>query len=294
VAVARARCLYCGAPLPEAAVEAAAQAAFKVREASAFAATTAPAEALEEPFLLILDVGGKPAAVLERALGLAPFEAEMRLRVGGVHLHRRGGEGPLREEAQRLEALGLSVFLFPEAEARLRIVSVRGGRHAESVLHLRTEDGPLTVDLKDLFLVVRGPIRREYLIREIDRKRPHTATLEEGYRFHLHRRGEPAPIELDPAGFAFSTSAPLTGSSLLELKAWLAALGDGVVVDDAFKRLPPALGEAAAGQDSLRALREKRSAGMAKGREAPAVLDNLAQFRFYSGWRAAVERRRRA
>jgi hypothetical protein len=37
--------------------------------------------------------------------------------------------------------------------------------------------------------------------------------------------------------------------------------------------------------------RAPRSSGFGKD-EPLAVLDNVAQFRFYSGWRAAVERRR--
>ena len=291
--MARASCLYCGAPLPAESVAAAALAATKVREASPLGATTAPVGTeADERHLLVLEVGGQEAVVLERALGLAPFEAEMRLRRGGLQLHRRGPKAELREEAKRLEDAGLTVFRMSEAEARLRAIPVTGGRQENDRLHLRSEEGALAVAASDLLLIVRGPIRREYQAREIERKKPYTATLQEGYRFHLHRRLDPRPVEIDPASFAFGAEVPLTGSSLLELQAWLEALGESVPVDDGFKRLPPALGAAAEERGSLVALPGRRSSGVPSRRDAPLVLDNVAQFRFYSGWRAVIERRR--
>ena len=293
MALARASCLYCGAPLPAESVAAAAEAASRLREASPLVAAVAPAAAeAAERQLLILDLDGQKAAVLERALGLPRFEAEMRSRRGGLQLHRQGAADELRAEAERLQGAGLPVFLVGEAEARRGTIPATGGRQAGEVLHLRTEAGTLDVSPADLLLIVGGPIRREYQAREIERKRPHTATLEEGYRFHLHLRIDHCPVELDPASFAFGSLAPLTGSSLLELKAWLATLADAVPVDDGFKRLPPALGAAPEEQGSLGALRGRRSRGLVRGQDAPLVLDNVAQFRFYSGWRAAIERRR--
>jgi hypothetical protein len=78
--------------------------------------------------------------------------------------------------------------------------------------------------------------------------------------------------------------------SLVVLSEWLKALAAHVPVDDDFRRLPPALGpeEVAPGAlGMVEALRPPRADG------APLVLDNLAQFRFYSAWRAIVERRKR-
>lgn len=292
MALARASCLYCGAPLPAESVAAATEAASKWREASPLAASVAPrASPVAERQLLILDLDGEEAAVLERALGLSAFEAEMRARRGGLQLHRQGAADDVREEAARLQSAGLSVFVVGEAEARQGTTAATGGRQAGGVLRLRTEGGALDLSPADLLLIVAGPIRREYQAREIERKRPHTATLEEGYRFHLHLRIDHCPVELDPASFAFGSEAPLTGSSLLELKAWLATLASAVPVDDGFKRLPPALGPAPEEQGSLGVLRGGRN-GLARGKDAPLVLDNVAQFRFYSGWRAAIERRR--
>ena len=290
MAVARASCLYCGASLPAESVAAAA--ASKVREASVLAAAVLPAGTeAEERQLLIVDVRDQTATVLERALGLGPFEVEMRLRLGGLQLLRRGAMGELGDEAKRLEGAGLSVFLVAESEARHRAIPVLGGRPERDVLRLRGEEGTVEIAAKDLLLIVHGPIRREYQARETERKKPLPANLEDGHRFHLHRRVDPRPVELDPASFAFGAQAPLTGSSFLEIRAWLEAMGDGVTVDDRFKRLSPALGAAAEEDGSLRTLRGGRSSGRAERRDALLVLDNVAQFRFYSGWRAAIERR---
>ena len=293
MAVARASCLYCGAPLPAEAVAAAAVASSKVRESSPFGATLATTAADDgDRQLLILEVGGQETAVLERVLGLPPFEAEMRRRRGGLQLHRRGKEAELRDEARRLESAGFAVFVVAESEARPQVIPVTGGRQEGDRLRLRSEEGAIEIAPLELLLVVRGPIRREYQAREIERKKPYTSTLEEGYRFHLHRRLDPRPLELDPASFAFGAEAPLTGSSLLELKVWLEALGEAVPVDDGFKHLPPALGAAAEQGGSLMTRPGRRSSGLPSRRDAPLVLDNVAQFRFYSGWRSVIERRR--
>jgi hypothetical protein len=64
-------------------------------------------------------------------------------------------------------------------------------------------------------------------------------------------------------------------------------------VDDGFRWLPPALAPAAPGAHG--GTRPGLPAPTGRGaREGALVLDNLAQFRFYSAWRAAVERLRRA
>ena len=288
MALARASCLYCGAALPAESVAAAAEAASKAR------GLAIPGATAEEPEheLLIVEVGGQEAAVLEQALGLAPFEAEMRARRGGLQMHRRGAVGELRDEASRLEGAGFAVFVVGESEARSSPLLVSGGRRDGDQLRLRSEEGGLEIAPFDLLLVVRGPIQREHQAREIERKKPFSSTLQEGYRFHLHRRLDPRPVELDPASFAFGAQAPLRGSSLLELGSWVERMGEAVPVDDGFKRLLPALGATTEQSGLLAPLHGARGLGLASHRGAPLVLDNLAQFRFYSGWRAAIERRR--
>jgi hypothetical protein len=146
----------------------------------------------------------------------------------------------------------------------------------------------LQVETSALMLVVQGPIVREYQTSQ-EVKRSRTATLEEGYRLHLHRHGAVRPVELDPGAFDFGAAAS-AASSLLQLSSWVQALSEGVSLDDGFRRLPPELGVAVAVAGGPLAAAD--ALGVRGGRgEANLVLDNLRQFRFYSAWRGALERR---
>jgi hypothetical protein len=297
VAVARAYCLYCGAPLPAESVRAAEAAAASVRAASPSSGVAAhlgeaPAVAATNRWLLVVDIKEQSALDLARIFDLPAYEAGQRQRLGGFQLQRAGDEASVRAEADRLSREGVAVMLVPEADARIPPVLITGGEQDGGRLSLRSEAGPLAVFGRELFLIVQGPIVREYQSRAIQRKKPQTASLDVGYRFHLHRSSDPRPLELDPAGFSFGTRGAVAGSSLLELKAWLAEVAPEVTVDDGFKRLPPALAPAAPETGAAASLQGLGRTGSTPGKEGPLVLDNLAQFRFYSGWRAAVERRR--
>ena len=59
-------------------------------------------------------------------------------------------------------------------------------------------------------------------------------------------------------------------------------------VDDGFRRISPALAPAAPAAGAAARLEDALRTSAAR---PPAILDNLAQFRFYSAWRGAVERR---
>jgi hypothetical protein len=268
-----ARCVYCGAEAPAAAPEA------------------APPQATPEPshrLLVILRVEGADPAALSRALGLAPAEGAHRARRGGWHLLRIAEPAAAREQVARLGEAGLAAVLVAEAEVRAaaRPEVALGGEWTGDALALRTTGGPTRVEASQLLLAVQGPITREYQTSQ-QVKRSRTATLEPGYRFHLHRRGGNRPLELDPGAFDFG-AAGMGSSSLLQLSAWMQELTRGVVVDDGFRRSPPELGvaqPAAAGP-----LAAADALGAATRGDAPLVLDNLRQFRFYSAWRAAVER----
>jgi hypothetical protein len=279
VATSGPRCLYCGALLPQAP-------AIPAGDAAADTALPGPARAL-----LVLDLSGAEPARLARALELSPFEAAQLARRGGFHLHRVADEAVVGSEEMRLREAGLPVTVVPESEARVAPVLALRGRYQAGELQVRHAGGELRLGARDVLMVVQGPITREYQpAREV--KRPRSATLEPGYRMHLHRSRDPRALELDPGAFAFGGDAR-PGSSLLTLSAWVRELAAGAPTDDHFRRLPPALGAAAPEADgSLGA-----AAGLAgpggRDKDAPLILDNLAQFRFYSGWRAAVERRRR-
>jgi hypothetical protein len=295
VAMARPRCLYCGAALPAEAVEEAAQgAAAAVGPAGG---PLSPSSTADVPpgvarALLILDLtGGADPEALARALGLPLFEAGQRVLRGGYQLHKLDTTAEVEKEKDVLAAEGVRVLVVPEAEARRAPVLVIGGGHQSEGFRFRTGTGPLEVAARDVALVVKGPITREYQAVLRKRNKVATATLDAGYRIHLHRRSDPHPVEIDPLAFEFAGGAPITGSSLIEIVAWLDGLA-GAVIDDAFRRETPALAPAAkpTGRDVRAALGPRPTR---PGRDdTPLVLDNLDQFRFYSGWRAAVERRK--
>jgi hypothetical protein len=282
VAMARASCVYCGAALSAEQVTAAAAAA----QALASEGAPPPAAARE---IVVLDVRSVAAEVLTAALGVPDFEAGQRVRRGGYQLHRIADPASARQEAARLAAAGLPVRVVPEDEARAAALPLLalGGRLDEQTLELRTADGPRRVANGDVLLVVRGPISRTLEPPEKFR-RVRLAGPDEGQRIHLHLHAEPRPLEIDPEDFEVGT-APLPLSSSMTLLDWLREVAGTAPVDEGFRFLAPALGPAVpppagTATGAAQALSSSRSA------PRPALFDNLAQFRFYSGWRAAVER----
>jgi len=246
--------------------------------------------------LVLLRAGDADPPALARALGLAAADADQRVRRGGWQLLRIAERAAAEQAAARLTEAGLVAMLVPETEVRAAAqpLLALGGEWTGRDLDLRTGEGAVRVGASGLMLVVQGPIARQYQTSQ-EVKRTRTATLQGGYRFHLHRHGDPRPVEVDPWSFEFTVPARATAvagaSSLLEVTAWVQALAASVTVDDAFRRLPPDLGvaePAAGGRLSAAAALGVRGG---KG-EGPLVLDNLRQFRFYSAWRAAIERRR--
>jgi len=137
---------------------------------------------------------------------------------------------------------------------------------------------------------VRGPISREHQ-PEPARRLLRMATVAPGYRVHLWRRQEARPLELDPDSFDFGMAAQM--SSQLQLLEWVEANRGDAPLDDEFRRLAPVFSPSEEGEGGPLALLRGARASRPRGAEA-LVLDNLPQFHFYSGWRAAVERRRRA
>jgi hypothetical protein len=276
VAVARAACLYCGAPLAP--------------DPGAPSQALQPTGAAHEPSrqLLLLDLAVTPLDVLTQALAVSRYEAALLARRGGLHLVRAAGADEVESEAGRLRAAGAASFVVPEAEVRAPPVACLAGERRGDSLVLRAANASVPFPGPDPLLVVRGPIAREYQSRDATR-RIATARPAEGRHLHLHRRNDPRPLEIDALNF--ETGFAASGSAQLEIDAWIEAVASGVPRDDGFARLPPALapalpepGGALAAFGSLAAAR-----GEAEGR---LVLDNLAQFRFYSGCLAAVARRR--
>jgi hypothetical protein len=239
--------------------------------------------------LVVLELTGADPRLVAEALELSAYEAGQRVRRGGWQLRRIAAAEQAAADAAGLAGRGLSVLTIPEAEALAAAepVRVRGGRREEGSLVLRLENGERRVTGGDAVLALRGPIVREYQA-PLEKRRARSAGLDPGYRFHLHLQEGPRPLELDPADFEFGAQPPLTGSSLLELGRWLEALGPGLAVDDDFRKHPPALAPSVPEEALATAALARRSS---RKQQEAVVLDNLAQFRFYSGWRAAVARR---
>jgi hypothetical protein len=305
VAVARETCVYCGTPLPPTDSERGAPP--EPPGAPEGAPGAAGGRGASPPgagrTLVVLDLAGMSAPALAEAVGWSLYEAGLAARRGGLLFHRVLEAAEAGAEAQRLLACGVATFLIPEAEVRVRPVRALGGEQGEGVLTVRTEERPVELRRGDLMLVVRGPITREYQ-PSARRRRVDTARLDEGYRLHLYRHagpreGGPAgdelrPVEIDTATFELGAAAK--GSSRIEIELWVGAICGSAPWDDEFRRLSPALGPAEPEPKSaLAAASSLRLSNGSQGRrmgERPTVLDNVQQFRFYSGWRAAVARRR--
>ena len=276
------RCVYCGAEAPR-------------DRAPEPAATPAPEGPAPGRTLVLLQLDGVDPAGLARALALAPVEAAQRARRAGWQLLRIADPPEAEREAARLAADGLRCVLVPETDARaaaLPAIALGGARKGRDLV-LRTGEGEVRVETSQLVLVVQGPITREYQTSQQVR-RMRMATLEGGFRFHLHRHPhhDPRPLELDPWAFDFGLASE-GASSLLQLSGWVRELSEGVAVDETFRRLPPELGVAEAGAAGLLSAADALAARPGGRNEGPLILDNVRQFRFYSGWRAAVERHTR-
>ncbi len=283
VALARPSCFYCGATLPGAAVQG---------DVAQRVETTSPEE---ERALVVLDVADADPAALARALGLTRFDAIQRSRRCAFDLWRLLPRGDADEEVARLANGGVRSLAIPESSVRTacRPLVATGGRLEGSTLSCRTERGTQRIEGKDVLLVVQGEILRDY-VTDPEVRRSRTATLEPGHRMHLHLVGSPVPLEIDPGSFDFG-DAPIGRSSLLTLVEWIRLVAPSTSTDDAFKRQVPALapsaGDLLGPTAAARALATPRAAAR-RGRDGPVVLDNLAQFRFYSAWRGAAERHR--
>ena len=285
VAVARRQCLYCGEDVSALAPEA----NDKGPRPPGIAADpgTIPGSAPPDRVLVVVALDGVDAARLPAAFGISPYEARQWARRRGYHLHRAVAAADAAVERERLAVQGIAAFTLDEAAVRAAAEPdpARGGRFDGLALRVRTSGGAIDIAGEDLLLVVKGPITREHPPKETLRF-ARTATLEPGFRFHLHRRAEPRPVEIDPAAFDFGAHRARE-SSFLEIAGWITALAAAAPVDDGFRRITPALapaaGAAAGPEYALRTSAVK----------PPPILDNVAQFRFYSAWRGVVERQAR-
>lgn len=285
----RPKCFYCGKALPSellSAVEASAsQAIQQIEQQFPHEPAASPPQESPERLLIILDLRQGEPKGLARARGVSAFEAGQQLRRGGFQLHRIAPAAEAREEAERLAALGVRAVTLREGSLAVEPLVVVGGALSAGRLAGRSAHGRLEWSQEDLLLVVKGPIQRQYQAEDTNLRRLKSASPSEGYRFHLQRRSDPRPLELDPDAFDFDAERGRVASSMLRLTSWIDAFEPRARVDDSFRLLPPALGASEAAGPTARALgRSSQQKGFG------VVLDNLRQFRFYSAWRAALER----
>jgi hypothetical protein len=237
-------------------------------------------------FFLALNLKGATTEQAGRALLLEHFAASQRVRRKGFTLLPPRAESEAREEAERIQGCGLRVFLVPEEEVReaQTPVPVLRGRLSGRTLEL---SGAVRVEIRaeELLLVVTGPITRTRQTSEKLKKLE--SPLEGGVRLHLHRRSERKPVEVDPGDFALSDSS-LPGSTLLEVLGWLKEVAPDAPRDDGFRLESPALSPEVSSEGITQLVQGLQGGG---GKDRPVILDNLPQFRFYSAWRAAVQRR---
>jgi hypothetical protein len=288
LALTRPACLYCGASLPPEAVAGAPPDA-ATPAATAVAGTRGP----QDRVLLLLELAGTAPELFQQALGLSRYEASLLARRGGLLLVRAAEPSEAEADAERLRGHGAAPVLVPEREVREPPLVCLGGERGPGELRLRSEEGVVVVRRGDAFLVVRGEVTREYP-PVFERRRIDTARLEPGRRVHLHLRLKARPLEIDALNFELGFA--VTGSAQLEIDAWVDEIAGAAKRDDGFRRLAPVLGPAQPGPSgaltAVAALGSAARAASAAGEAGAVVLDNLDQFRFYSGCLAAVERRR--
>jgi len=209
----RPKCVYCGKPLPAQLLEAVASSAQKAiqeleRQLPSEADAAAPPTASgSRRLLIVLDLRRADAAALQGALGVSAFEAGQRLRKGGLQLHRIAAESEARAEAERIGGHGLATVLLDEQPLLSEPLVASGGALEQQRLRARTPAGRLELTSDQLLLVVKGPIHREHQADSTNLKRIKSATPSPGYRFHLHRRSDARPLELDPGAFEFEVGA---------------------------------------------------------------------------------------
>ncbi len=285
VAMARPRCLYCGAALPSATVEAA--------QAAAAEAPEAPPKS--DRVLLIVDMTGAEARAVSRALGLSAFEAAQRVRRGGPQIVRIADAAAASHEAERIAKEGLRVERVAEAAALEAARPGARGRRAPR----RRRPRPARERWKAPARAGRRRPRRQ----GTDHARVPDPRSQEGVRNRGAGAGIPLPRP-PPLGPAPRGAGP-RGLRVPDRRAPVVAPApDRVDRGDhprgaGGRRLPPDPSGARSRRKRTRAAGSgppRRSAGRHRGKkdDGRVVLDNIAQFRFYSGWRGILERQRKS
>ena len=300
VALARPTCVYCGAPLPKETLEEASSAAQRVLKSKTLRDLENAAKGAEpvRPArrYVVIDTTSATAEALALGCSLSEWETRQWQAASRYRLLRISDEPPDGPLESQLRERGVAPLVIPEdvvARARRPLTVETLDLSATPLLraHLVEEPDAAVVqrDLKehDIVLMVSAIIKREK-VREPATSRLRTdRRLDDGYLVHLHLKGEQRPWEIDPGRTGYQGPGPTSAyMRTLELVRRLAVT---ISHDEGFKNIVPALSPGVDPLTDLSGMRESRP----KGKEPKTViLDNVAQFREYSAWRAAVERAR--
>ena len=295
IAMARARCVYCGAALPAEALEEATRAAQKVLQSTDLASLGAVSQGFgREPAArryVVLDTSAAPVDVIAEACSVSAWEARQWQAASRYRLIKVSTEpenGPLESA---LREKGLDPIVLPEAV----VMRSRSPVLLESIDPVADpprctfrdlpEAAPSRREMRpaELTLIVSAPIKRQRLKDQVPARAE--ARLEDAWLVHLHLKGEPRPLEIDPLRTVYEGAG--LASAYMSTLEFVRRMAAHAPHDEAFRNIVPALSP---GLDPLRDL-DVLGAGAKKKDKEPKVvmLDNVAQFREYSAWRGALE-----
>ena len=292
--MARANCLYCGAPLDAAAVAEAAMTSERVlrtRSLRHLEASVVDEVGTAPRHYLIVETRSATTEQLVATCGISRWEAGQWQASSPYRLVRvtADQEDPLLERGR---CGALVVHSIPEKSVVVRknpipIESIdASGESIACSIRPEPEGKPQRrlVDAEALGLVVSGPIKRERVKAAVASKRAADIRLDDNWMVHLHLRGEDRPWEIDAHRTAFE--AAFNNSAHMNLLELVRRLARTTTADESFRSFVPALSP---GDDPAADLRPL-ARGRKEGKEPrPAVLDNAAQFREYSAWRGALD-----
>lgn len=297
--MARPTCVYCGAALPKGTVEEASLAAQRVLESKTLVGleTAAKGADLARPArrYLVIDTTSASAEAIALACSISAWEARQWQAASRYRLLRISDEpqdGPLESE---LREQGVPPLVIPEdvvARARRPMTVETLDLSATPLRGHLVEDPEAAVVPRDLLeheivLIVSASIKRERVREPVASRLGTDRRLDDGFLVHLHLKGESRPWEIDPRRTGYQGPGPASAHMrTLELVRRLAAT---ISHDEGFKNMVPALSPGVDPLTDLPGMKDSRSAGK---EPKTVILDNVAQFREYSAWRAAVERTR--
>jgi hypothetical protein len=298
IAMARANCVYCGAALPAGAVEEAAKAARQVLQSKTLASLEAVSQGIGREVpprrYVILDTGAASLEAIAEGCSVSVWEArqwQAASRHRLVKVSTEPADGPLESS---LIARGLNPIILPEAvvmrsRSPILLESIDASAEPPLATFRDDPDAPPArreVRPEEIVLIVSAPIKRQRVKDQVSARARVETRLEDAWLVHLHLKGEPRPLEIDPLRTGYE-GAGVT-SAYMQTLEFVRRLAATAPHDEAFRNMVPALSP---GVDPLRDLDALAGGARKKNDKDPkvVVLDNVAQFREYSAWRGALE-----